>query len=158
MSFEDQAYKIWVGGLPNDTNEDEVAGFFEKAGKVVRVRLRFGTRDTFAFVEFESKSAARYAIEDYDQKGFHGKTVKVSNAFSSDKGDKGGDKGKGKGKRDDRDDYDDRKGKGGGKGKLYEDDFDDRRSKGKGRGKDDRYDDDYRGKGKDDRYDDDYRG
>ena len=27
-SFEDQAYKIWVGGLPNDTNEDELAESF----------------------------------------------------------------------------------------------------------------------------------
>jgi len=75
---------IWVGGLgtggEEDVNRTENAlrDTFSDFGKVVDVKMRSTAHDLFAFVQFDSHSAAVDAIQSMDQKTIKDRRVKVS--------------------------------------------------------------------------------
>ncbi|KAF4675747.1 hypothetical protein FOL47_007338 [Perkinsus chesapeaki] len=71
------AARIWVGGLPSDVREAELEDRFGKFGRVTDVKICQSTRDTYAFLQFESENAAADAIEDVDQTKFGGFTIKA---------------------------------------------------------------------------------
>lgn len=48
------------------------------SGRVVGVKICQSSRDTYAFLQFDSETAAADAIEDVDQTKFGGFTIKVA--------------------------------------------------------------------------------
>jgi RNA recognition motif-containing protein len=70
--------RIWVGGLDSQINEKELADEFISFGELVEVKVRSTNRDTFAFVEFTSHTAAKRAIQDMDQAKVRGNRVKCN--------------------------------------------------------------------------------
>lgn len=87
------ASRIWVGGLPSDVREVELEDRFGKigeqvflsgvggrlliSGRVTDVKICQSSRDTYAFLQFDTEGAAAEAIEDVDQTKFGGFTIKV---------------------------------------------------------------------------------
>lgn len=77
-------YKLYVGGLPYSTTDDELAELFAQHGTVASAKV-IVDRDTnrskgFGFVEFENDDegkAAEKAMEGYD---VGGRTIKVNEA------------------------------------------------------------------------------
>lgn len=151
----DGEFKVWVGGLPSDINDQELKEAFSTSGRVVDLSIRHSKNDTFAFVSFEDERGQEAAMKAMDQSSIFGRPIKVN--FVIKDGVKGGKDGKGKGDRkggkgdrDDRDRGDDRWGGGryddggrkddgwrsrdGGKGDGWRDD----RGGGRGSGYDDR--------------------
>merc|ERR1719219_2318451 len=82
--------RIWVGGLDDRINEKEVQEEFGSFGEVVDVKVRSTPRDTFAFVEFASHTAAKRAIDDMNQAKIRGSRVKVNWASFKDRAERGG--------------------------------------------------------------------
>ncbi|EEQ99346.1 Arginine/serine-rich-splicing factor, putative [Perkinsus marinus ATCC 50983] len=74
------ASRIWVGGLPSDVREVELEDRFGKIGRVTDVKICQSSRDTYAFLQFDTEGAAAEAIEDVDQTKFGGFTIKVAHA------------------------------------------------------------------------------
>ncbi|KAF4679732.1 hypothetical protein FOZ60_014572 [Perkinsus olseni] len=74
------ASRIWVGGLPSDVRDAELEDRFGKFGRVTDVKICQSSRDTYAFLQFETENAATDAIEDVDQTKFGGFTIKVAHA------------------------------------------------------------------------------
>lgn len=73
---------IYVGGLPYDTQQEELHSFFQKYGEVTKVRM-IKDHDTqefrgFAFVSFRSTFAAEDATEDVNGKEALGGRLKVN--------------------------------------------------------------------------------
>lgn len=85
--------RIWVGGLSDRIVDEDLKETFEKFGKVVEVKIRSTTRDTFAFVEFDDHQAAKDAIEKVDQARVRGNRVKCN--WASFKGNERSDKSSG---------------------------------------------------------------
>jgi RNA recognition motif-containing protein len=78
------AKKLYVGGLPYSTTEEELKTTFSEAGVVSSVRIivdRMTNRSRgFGFVEFENDADADKAIETFDGKEFGGRTLVVNEA------------------------------------------------------------------------------
>lgn len=78
------AKKLYVGGLPYSTTEEELKATFSESGVVSSVRIivdRMTNRSRgFGFVEFENDADADKAVEAFDGKEFGGRTLVVNEA------------------------------------------------------------------------------
>lgn len=76
--------KLFVGGLPFSTTEDELKEAFAQFGNVTYTKI-ITDRETnrsrgFGFVEFDSDDEGKAAIDGMDNKEFGGRTIHVSEA------------------------------------------------------------------------------
>ncbi len=78
------AKKLYVGGLPYSTTEDELRDTFSKAGTVDSASIitdrMTGRSKGFGFVEMSSDEEAQKAIELLNGKDFGGRTLTVDEA------------------------------------------------------------------------------
>jgi cold-inducible RNA-binding protein len=76
--------KLYVGGIPYRTTEDEMRTIFEEAGTVTSVSIisdrMTGRSRGFGFVEMASEEEAQAAIDRWDGKEFDGRMLSVSMA------------------------------------------------------------------------------
>lgn len=76
--------KLYVGGIPYRTTEDEMRAAFEEAGAVTSVSIisdrMTGRSRGFGFVEMADEAAAQAAIDRWDGKEFDGRMLSVSMA------------------------------------------------------------------------------
>ena len=76
--------KLYVGGIPYRTTEDEMRTAFEEAGAVTSVSIisdrMTGRSRGFGFVEMADEAGAQAAIDRWDGKEFDGRMLSVSNA------------------------------------------------------------------------------
>ena len=76
--------KLYVGGIPYRTTEDEMRTAFEEAGTVTSVSIitdrMTGRSRGFGFVEMASEAEAQAAIDRWDGKDFDGRMLSVSMA------------------------------------------------------------------------------
>lgn len=76
--------KLYVGGIPYRTTEDELRTAFEEAGQVASASIIMdrmtGRSRGFGFVEMADEAGAQAAIDRWDGKEFDGRTLSVSNA------------------------------------------------------------------------------
>ena len=76
--------KLYVGGIPYRTTEDELRTAFEEAGQVASTSIIMdrmtGRSRGFGFVEMADEAGAQAAIDRWDGKEFDGRTLSVSNA------------------------------------------------------------------------------
>ncbi len=74
--------KLYIGGIPYRTTEDEMRQAFEEAGAVSSVSIitdrMTGRSRGFGFVEMADEAAAQAAIDRWDGKEFGGRTLSVS--------------------------------------------------------------------------------
>jgi RNA recognition motif-containing protein len=106
------AKKLYVGGLPYTTTNDELKDAFAKAGTVTSATVitdKFSGRSKgFGFVEMSTDEETNAAIEMWNGKDFGGRTLTVNEARplepraprSGGGGDRGGFGGGGGGRRD----------------------------------------------------------
>lgn len=77
--------KLFVGNLSWKTTEDNLKSLFEKMGSVVSVRIIVdqytGKSKGFGFVEMESGEAAQKAIQEFNEKPFMDRNIRVSLAL-----------------------------------------------------------------------------
>jgi cold-inducible RNA-binding protein len=82
--------KLYVGGIPYRTTEDEMRQAFEEAGTVSSVSIIMdrmtGRSRGFGFVEMADEAMAQAAIDKWDGKDFGGRTLSVS--FARPQGDR----------------------------------------------------------------------
>jgi len=78
------AKKLYVGGLPYSTTEDELREAFSQAGSVDSASIIMdrmsGRSKGFGFVEMSSEDEAQKAIELWNGKDFGGRTLTVNEA------------------------------------------------------------------------------
>jgi len=78
------AKKLYVGGLPYSTSEDELREAFSQAGAVesavVIMDKMSGRSKGFGFVEMSSDEGAQKAIDLWNGKDFGGRTLTVNEA------------------------------------------------------------------------------
>lgn len=78
------AKKLYVGGLPYESSEEDVKEAFGAAGTVESVVIitdkMTGRSRGFGFVEMSTDEEAKKAIEMWDGKEFQGRTLKVNEA------------------------------------------------------------------------------
>jgi len=78
------AKKLYVGGLPYRTTEDELKDAFSSAGNVesaiIIIDRMSGRSKGFGFVEMATEEEAQAAIEAWNGKEFGGRTITVSEA------------------------------------------------------------------------------
>ena len=78
------AKKLFVGGLPWKTTEDELRDAFSKAGTVASVAVITdkvtGRSKGFGFVEMESDEEAQAAIDMWNNQDFGGRNIVVNEA------------------------------------------------------------------------------
>ncbi|MEK7601644.1 MAG: RNA-binding protein [Patescibacteria group bacterium] len=78
------AKKLYVGGLPYSTSEDELREAFSQAGAVESATIIMdrmsGRSKGFGFVEMTSDEDAQKAIELWNGKDFGGRTLTVNEA------------------------------------------------------------------------------
>ncbi|HEX2792323.1 MAG TPA: RNA-binding protein [Candidatus Paceibacterota bacterium] len=76
--------KLYVGGIPYRTTEDELRTAFSEAGEVVSASIisdrMTGRSRGFGFVEMADEAGAQAAIDRWDGKEFDGRMLSVSNA------------------------------------------------------------------------------
>ena len=76
--------KLYVGGLPYETTEDELKDFFAQAGTVdsatIIIDRASGRSKGFGFVEMSSDEEAKKAIEMFNGKDFGGRNITVDEA------------------------------------------------------------------------------
>ncbi len=74
--------KLYVGGIPYRTTEDELRTAFEEAGAVTSASIIMdrmtGRSRGFGFVEMADDAGAQAAIDRWDGKEFDGRTLSVS--------------------------------------------------------------------------------
>jgi RNA recognition motif-containing protein len=74
--------KLYVGGIPYRSTEDEIRASFEEAGTVTSVSIisdrMTGRSRGFGFVEMASEAEAQAAIDRWDGKELGGRTLSVS--------------------------------------------------------------------------------
>lgn len=74
--------KLYVGGLPYKTTEEELREYFSQAGQVVSANIitdrETGRARGFGFVEMSTEDEAQKAIEMFDQKDFGGRRLLVN--------------------------------------------------------------------------------
>ncbi len=78
------AKKLYVGGIPYSTTEENLRAAFAQAGAVESVKIitdKFTGRSRgFAFVEMSGDEDAKKAIEMWNGKEFEGRTIVVNEA------------------------------------------------------------------------------
>ncbi len=78
------AKKLYVGGLPYSTTEDELRSAFSQAGSVDTATIIMdkmsGRSKGFGFVEMTSDEEAQKAIDLWNGKDFGGRTLTVNEA------------------------------------------------------------------------------
>lgn len=78
------ASKLYVGGLPFETTDEELKAFFQQAGAVQSATVitdKFSGRSKgFGFVEMSSPAEARQAINELNGKTLGGRAIKVEEA------------------------------------------------------------------------------
>lgn len=78
------ATKLFVGGLPYATTEDELKGFFSDQGTVENVTIimdrETGRSKGFGFVEMSSDEEAQNAIKNLNGKELGGRNIAVNEA------------------------------------------------------------------------------
>jgi cold-inducible RNA-binding protein len=76
--------KLYVGGIPYRTTEDEMRAAFEEAGAVSSVSIIMdrmtGRSRGFGFVEMADEAAAQAAVDRWDGKEYEGRMLSVSMA------------------------------------------------------------------------------
>jgi RNA recognition motif-containing protein len=76
--------KLFVGGLPFSTTDDELQAAFASYGSVASAKVitdrETGRSRGFGFVEFASDDEGRAAIAGLDNKELGGRTIHVSEA------------------------------------------------------------------------------
>ena len=76
--------KLYVGGIPYRTTEDELRTAFEEAGQVASTSIIMdrmtGRSRGFGFVEMTDEAGAQAAIDRWDGKEYDGRTLSVSQA------------------------------------------------------------------------------
>lgn len=77
-------YKLFVGGLPFQTTEDELSKAFSQYGTVASAKI-ITDRDTgrskgFGFVEFENEDEGKAAEKELDGSDFGGRSITVNQA------------------------------------------------------------------------------
>lgn len=77
-------YKLYVGGLPFSTTDDELADAFGAHGKVASAKV-ITDRDTgrskgFGFVEFENDDEGKAAEAAMNESDLGGRTIRVNEA------------------------------------------------------------------------------
>lgn len=76
--------KLYVGNLPMDTTEEDLAKTFDKFGKISLLELkRVQKPPMFAFIEYEDERDAADAVKDTDQSEFRGAHLRVEFANNS---------------------------------------------------------------------------
>jgi RNA recognition motif-containing protein len=74
--------KLYIGGIPYRSTEDELRAAFEEAGTVTSVSIisdrMTGRSRGFGFVEMGSEAEAQAAIDRWDGKELGGRTLSVS--------------------------------------------------------------------------------
>lgn len=82
--------KLYVGGIPYRTTEDELRTAFEEAGQVTSASIIMdrmtGRSRGFGFVEMADEASAQAAIDRWDGKEFDGRMLSVS--FARPQGDR----------------------------------------------------------------------
>lgn len=82
--------KLYVGGIPYRTTEDELRTAFEEAGQVTSASIIMdrmtGRSRGFGFVEMADETQAQAAIDRWDGKEFDGRMLSVS--FARPQGDR----------------------------------------------------------------------
>ncbi|HQU07635.1 MAG: hypothetical protein B7X04_01680 [Parcubacteria group bacterium 21-54-25] len=88
--MQENKKKLFVGGIPWASTEDDVRRAFEEAGTVVSVNLpidrMYNRPRGFGFVEMGSEEDAQAAIDRWEGKEFGGRTLKVD--FARPEGDR----------------------------------------------------------------------
>ena len=78
------AKKLYIGGLPYSTTEDQLREAFSQAGTVssavIIMDKMSGRSKGFGFVEFDSDDDATKAIDMWNGKDFGGRTLTVNEA------------------------------------------------------------------------------
>ena len=78
------AHKLYVGGLPYATTEDELRAAFAQFGTVISAAIikdkMTGRSKGFGFVEMSSEAEAKQAIDTMHGKDFGGRPLTVSEA------------------------------------------------------------------------------
>lgn len=78
------ATKLFVGGLPWATTNDDLQALFAQAGNVTSANVIFdkmtGRSRGFGFVEFASDEEATNAISMFNEKDYNGRNLVVSEA------------------------------------------------------------------------------
>ncbi|KAF9229744.1 hypothetical protein BS17DRAFT_37304 [Gyrodon lividus] len=65
--------KVYVGGLPDHTRQEDLQNCFGKIGSIVNIELKVG----YGFVEFDSKEAAEESVAKYHEGFFMGNKIRV---------------------------------------------------------------------------------
>jgi RNA recognition motif-containing protein len=78
------AKKLYIGGLPYATTEEELKDAFSKAGSVesaiIIMDRATGRSKGFGFVEFSTEEEAQAAIEMFNDQDFNGRNLTVNEA------------------------------------------------------------------------------
>ncbi len=78
------ASKLYVGGLPYSTTNEELEAAFSKAGNVVSATVIMdkmsGRSKGFGFVEMSTDDEAKAAIDMFNGQDFGGRNISVSEA------------------------------------------------------------------------------
>lgn len=77
-------YKLYVGGLPYTTTDDELADAFSAHGKVASAKVimdrESGRSKGFGFVEFENDDEGKAAEAAMNETELGGRTIRVNEA------------------------------------------------------------------------------
>ncbi|KAG9126812.1 hypothetical protein FRC07_001844 [Ceratobasidium sp. 392] len=65
--------KVYIGGLPEQTRQEDLQACFGKIGTIVSIELKLG----YGFVEFDSRDAAEESVAKYHEGYFMGNKIRV---------------------------------------------------------------------------------
>ncbi|KAK0245895.1 hypothetical protein EDD85DRAFT_37235 [Armillaria nabsnona] len=65
--------KVYIGGLPENTRQEDLQGCFGKIGNIVNIELKIG----YGFVEFDNREAAEESVAKYNEGYFMGNKIRV---------------------------------------------------------------------------------
>ncbi|KAF8744112.1 Zinc knuckle, partial [Rhizoctonia solani] len=68
-----QPNKVYIGGLPEQTRQEDLQACFGKIGTIVSIELKLG----YGFVEFDSREAAEESVAKYHEGYFMGNKIRV---------------------------------------------------------------------------------
>ncbi|EIM92491.1 uncharacterized protein STEHIDRAFT_127304 [Stereum hirsutum FP-91666 SS1] len=68
-----QPNKVYIGGLPENTRQEDLQSCFGKIGRITNIELKVG----YGFVEFESREAAEESVAKYHEGFFMGNKIRV---------------------------------------------------------------------------------
>ncbi|KAI0063186.1 hypothetical protein BV25DRAFT_1990967 [Artomyces pyxidatus] len=65
--------KVYIGGLPENTRQEDLQSCFGKIGNIINIELKVG----YGFVEFETREAAEESVAKYNEGHFMGNKIRV---------------------------------------------------------------------------------